>query len=76
MSACVCKQCGHKKSKTLDVRLRNDPISHVWRRRQCENCGHRFTTYEIEATPDELLGFVIAERNVDEVAEAEMRSIP
>ena len=38
-----CPYCGHLDSKVVDSRDVNDGIR---RRRQCLECGHRFTTYE------------------------------
>ena len=38
-----CPFCGHYDSKVIDSRDVNDGIR---RRRQCLNCGSRFTTYE------------------------------
>jgi len=38
-----CPFCGHHDSKVIDSRDVNDGIR---RRRQCLNCGSRFTTYE------------------------------
>src|SRR3954449_7795730 len=45
-----CPYCSHSSTKVIESRL-TDPAS-VRRRRQCEGCGERFTTYErAEATP-------------------------
>lgn len=45
-----CPYCSHASTRVVDSRL-TDPAS-VRRRRQCEGCGERFTTYErAEATP-------------------------
>ena len=38
-----CPYCGHNNSKVIDSRDTNDGIR---RRRQCLECGKRFTTYE------------------------------
>ncbi len=46
-----CPKCHHNNSKVVDSRQADDgrPIR---RRRECENCGFRFTTFErIEETP-------------------------
>jgi len=46
-----CKFCGCLNSKVVDSRLSDDGNS-IRRRRECEECGRRFTTYEtIEHTP-------------------------
>lgn len=38
-----CPHCGHTAHRVIDTRDANDAIR---RRRQCEKCGQRFTTYE------------------------------
>ena len=43
MAGLVCPQCGYKKSFIKDSRPVADGIR---RRRECENCSHRWTTYE------------------------------
>ena len=44
-----CIYCGNDESKVLDSRASDNSIR---RRRECLNCGRRFTTYEtIEAVP-------------------------
>src|SRR3954449_348690 len=49
-----CPYCSHSSTKVIESRL-TDPAS-VRRRRQCEGCGERFTTYErAEATPVTVL---------------------
>jgi len=46
-----CIFCGCTESKVLDSR-NSDEINSIRRRRECLNCGKRFTTYEtIETTP-------------------------
>lgn len=40
-----CPFCNHKDSRVLESRLTSENSS-VRRRRQCEDCGRRFTTYE------------------------------
>lgn len=46
-----CIYCGYEDSKVLDSRSTDDSNS-IRRRRECLNCGRRFTTYEtIEITP-------------------------
>lgn len=45
-----CPFCGKDNTKVIDSRLTDD--SSIRRRRQCESCGKRFTTYEkIETMP-------------------------
>lgn len=38
-----CPHCGHAQHKVIDTRDAGDAIR---RRRRCDNCGQRFTTYE------------------------------
>lgn len=46
-----CIYCGNIDSKVIDSRSAEDGAS-IRRRRECTNCGKRFTTYEtIEITP-------------------------
>jgi transcriptional repressor NrdR len=40
-----CPKCGHEDSKVLDTRTGANARS-IRRRRQCLDCGHRFTTLE------------------------------
>ncbi len=40
-----CPSCGYPESKVIDSRPSDDAIS-IRRRRECLQCGHRFTTYE------------------------------
>lgn len=46
-----CPRCNHKDSKVVDSRSTQDGKA-IRRRRECENCGFRFTTFErIEIAP-------------------------
>lgn len=40
-----CQFCGDLESRVVDSRLSKDGLA-IRRRRQCESCGRRFTTYE------------------------------
>ena len=40
-----CIYCGHQESRVLDSRP-TDENNAIRRRRECSNCGRRFTTYE------------------------------
>lgn len=40
-----CPFCGHTDTKVIDSRLAGEG-SQIRRRRECEDCGERFTTYE------------------------------
>lgn len=42
-----CSSCGHKSTKVLDSRPIEEGSS-IRRRRECEKCGFRFTTFERE----------------------------
>ena len=44
-----CVYCGNEESKVLDSR-NSDESNAIRRRRECLNCGRRFTTYEIIET--------------------------
>lgn len=42
-----CEQCGSKRSTTLSTRRHSDgALGFIYRRKKCENCGERWTTYE------------------------------
>ncbi|MDR2491881.1 MAG: transcriptional regulator NrdR [Coriobacteriales bacterium] len=41
----LCASCGSKESRVIDSR-ENDDGTAIRRRRVCESCGYRFTTYE------------------------------
>ncbi len=46
-----CPKCHHNNSRVIDSRQTDDGRT-IRRRRECENCGYRFTTFErIEETP-------------------------
>ncbi|WP_411841962.1 transcriptional regulator NrdR [Salinicoccus sp. HZC-1] len=46
-----CPTCQHSSSKVVDSR-HTDEFSAIRRRRECENCGFRFTTFErMELSP-------------------------
>ena len=46
-----CPFCGEENTKVIDSRPADDNSS-IRRRRKCEKCGKRFTTYEmIESLP-------------------------
>ena len=46
-----CVVCGSLESRVVDSRQSEDGLT-IRRRRACENCGHRFTTYErVELVP-------------------------
>ena len=48
-----CPQCGADEDKVLDSRAARDGAA-IRRRRECDKCGHRWTTYE-EIDRDELI---------------------
>ena len=46
-----CPFCGNEETRVIDSRSADDNTS-IRRRRQCDVCGKRFTTFEkVEATP-------------------------
>lgn len=46
-----CIYCGYRESKVVDSRA-TEEINSIRRRRECLNCGRRFTTYEtVETAP-------------------------
>jgi len=46
-----CPFCGYSRTKVLDSRSANEDKS-IRRRRECEQCAKRFTTFEmVEETP-------------------------
>jgi len=46
-----CPKCHHNNSRVIDSRQTDDGRA-IRRRRECENCGYRFTTFErLEETP-------------------------
>ncbi|HIY58333.1 MAG TPA: transcriptional regulator NrdR [Candidatus Tetragenococcus pullicola] len=46
-----CPKCHHNNSRVIDSRQTDDGRT-IRRRRECENCGYRFTTFErIEESP-------------------------
>lgn len=46
-----CPKCKSTKSWVVDKR--NKPNGEVHRRRQCDDCGRRFTTYECTCRPSQ-----------------------
>ena len=55
-----CSVCGCLESKVIDSRINEDGTS-IRRRRECVNCGKRFTTYEtIEIAP-----IIVVKKNGD-----------
>jgi len=40
-----CPECGHTDTKVIDSRMAEEG-SAIRRRRECESCSHRFTTFE------------------------------
>ena len=56
-----CPYCGALDSKVVDSRLSQNGDS-VRRRRLCDNCQKRFTTYEV----NEVLPIIVIKKNGDE----------
>ena len=53
-----CPVCSHEGTKVVDTRIATDGTA-VRRRRECETCGHRFSTNE----EIELLDLVVVKRD-------------
>lgn len=53
-----CAVCGNLDSRVVDSR-QSDDGSAIRRRRECQACGHRFTTFERPETP----GLVVVKRS-------------
>ena len=53
-----CKSCGGDSSKVLDSRI--NAADYCTRRRQCDDCSFRWTTFEI--TADAFDAFMFADR--------------
>jgi transcriptional repressor NrdR len=49
-----CPKCGGTQTKVLDSRF-VESYNQIRRRRECENCGYRFTTFEKIALTDLLV---------------------
>lgn len=49
-----CPKCKHSESKVIDSRETNNSRE-IRRRRECEKCGHRFTTFERTETANFLV---------------------
>lgn len=49
MSIMACPECGSMKTKVIDSRPNPDG-NVVRRRRRCDACNHRSTTYEVQAS--------------------------
>jgi len=53
-----CPKCHHQETKVTDSRDTNDD-KEIRRRRECEKCGYRFTTFE----KIETANFVVVKKN-------------
>lgn len=59
-----CPYCNEADTKVIDSRPADDNSS-IRRRRQCERCGKRFTTYEkLETMPLMVIKRIIPERHM------------
>ncbi|GMQ90683.1 MAG: hypothetical protein BMS9Abin10_1090 [Gammaproteobacteria bacterium] len=50
MTRLQCPKCAHDRHHVTDSRSTHSKtggVGSVWRRRQCDSCRRRFTTYEI-----------------------------
>lgn len=48
----ICEECGSEENRVTDSRPYGDGIR---RRRQCTNCGHRWTTWESTQRPNAMI---------------------
>ncbi len=59
-----CPHCHHNGSRVVDSRPTDDGRV-IRRRRECENCGFRFTTFErVEVTPLLVIKKMVLEKNL------------
>ena len=49
-----CPKCGHDDTRVIDSRMQ-DSSNAIKRRRECQSCGYRFTTFERCEDPIEVL---------------------
>ena len=73
-----CPFCGKDNTKVIDSRPTDD--SAIRRRRQCDACGKRFTTYEKveeKEIPAKVIGEIVMEKlkDLDEVAYVRFASV-
>ena len=54
-----CSHCGSLRNKVIDSRLTKDRVS-IRRRRQCQTCSLRFTTYE--STEEQMLAVLLKQK--------------
>lgn len=61
-----CPKCHYNSSRVIDSRQADDGRA-IRRRRECENCGFRFTTFErLEETPLLVVKKMVIEKNLVE----------
>lgn len=47
----LCPKCGSGSTWVVSSKI-HKLHNYKWRRRECQVCGHRFTTYEVENTKE------------------------
>lgn len=62
MSLMGCPACGATNSGVVDSRPGVENHDYIRRRRRCESCGNKFTTYEVHAKS--YLGILSAGRKI------------
>ena len=62
-----CPKCGSK-TKVIDTRDSDQFETCWWRRRQCLNCKHKFTTYEI--LPEVLMELQLTKKTLYKIRKA------
>ena len=50
----ACPDCRMGLSRVLDSRSPITELNTIQRRRECQTCAHRWTTFEIPMTPGEM----------------------
>ena len=61
-----CPNCTDGQARAIETRTSAAPRSEVRRRRQCQKCGHRFTTYEYVVNEYDPLSLIVPLTNKDE----------
>ena len=62
----ICPFCNHEDTKVLESRMSSEKAC-IRRRRECENCQQRFTTYErVEISPIMVIKKINQKKNIRE----------
>ena len=79
----VCPRCGSMNFKTINTRNKNIKHDGIMRRKECIDCGQRWTTYEVLdwKTEDDIRSELMAqfdifiEQHKDEAVNAAIRQL-